>query len=126
MRTIAWLRGLFTPSQASLEKRPHQVATSNVQKRFKEAVREGDVDVIEGMFNASEISITDELDRGRGLLQFAVMANGVKSARLLMAMGADPTSPDSLGASAQTLSRKHGSEGMLRALADTRSNQSPA
>ena len=117
MNPLAKVLGLFNSSSATDEQRKQRLAAVAAHTDFKAAVRESNLPAIEEMFRAKRISLSDELDRGRGLLQFAVMVDRVKSVRLLISLGADPAKPDTLGASASTLARKKGSESMAGALA---------
>lgn len=117
MNPLAKLLGRFSSSSITDQQREQNSATLASHTDFKAAVREGDLSAIEEMFRTKRISLSDELDRGRGLLQFAVMVDKVKSVRLLIALGADPAKIDTLGASASKLARKKGSESMAGALA---------
>jgi ankyrin repeat protein len=117
MNPLAKLLGRFSSSSITDQQRAQNVATLAAHTDFKAAVRESNLSAIEEMFRTKRISLSDELDRGRGLLQFAVMVDKVKSVRLLIALGADPARSDTLGASASKLARKKGSESMAGALA---------
>lgn len=117
MNPLAKLLGRFNSSSITDQQREQNVATLAAHTDFKAAVRESNLSAIEEMFRTKRISLSDELDRGRGLLQFAVMVDKVKSVRLLIALGADPARSDTLGASASKLARKKGSESMAGALA---------
>jgi hypothetical protein len=90
--------------------------TTAMQSDFKNAVKESDVAAIQAMLDSGRVALSDELGGGRGLLQFAVMSNAVKPVRALIAAGANPATPDSLGASAMTLARKQNRQGMVRVL----------
>jgi ankyrin repeat protein len=117
MNPLAKLLGRFSSSSITDQQRAQNVATLAAHTDFKAAVRESNLSAIEEMFRTKRISLSDELDRGRGLLQFAVMVDKVKSVRLLISLGADPARNDTLGASASKLARKKGSDNMAGALA---------
>lgn len=93
-----------------------EMAKEKALGEFMEAARGHDVPRIERLLADRRLSLDDEVGRGRGLLQFAVMVNSVKTASYLRQLGADPDSEDSLGASAAHLAKKH-SEPMRRAIA---------
>ena len=118
MQLLSALMNMFRPSGAVVEARKHRAVVYAARDDYKTAARGGDVPAVQALLSSRRIALDDELDRGRGLLQFAVMVNSVKVVRLLISMGADKTKQDSLGASAEKLggNRRNSSDAMVQAL----------
>lgn len=119
----AFMAKLLKGFGSKQDRAPDEAAVARTKEKAKDefmvAARSHDVSKVQELLDTRQVSMDDEVGRGRGLLQFAVKVNSIKTVIFLRKQGANPNTKDSLGATALQLAKsysdsmKHAVSGMV-------------
>lgn len=107
----AFMAKLLKGFGSKQDRAPEEAAAARTKEKaideFMVAARSHDVSKVQELLDTRQVSMDDEVGRGRGLLQFAVMVNSIKTVSFLRKQGANPNTKDSLGATSLQLAKSY-------------------